>query len=238
MINLLGAIEALIFACAEPLSIAKIKEILELAGYEATDIEINQAFDKLLGYWSNSQRNHAIGFELTQVAGGLAFRTHADYGPLVSILFKNKPQKLSNSVTETLAIIAYRQPITRIEIEEIRGVESSTALRKLINLKLIKIIGKQEVLGKPLLYGTTKQFLEFFGLNSLNDLPKLSDLPKDSEPIIETSEEAQMLNDLFEQRPEQMFSDNVSKMSDKALKDLEKALNNANEVAKTIEEKL
>ncbi|WP_437804186.1 SMC-Scp complex subunit ScpB [Sorangium sp. So ce693] len=113
------------------------------------------------------------GFRLDEVAGGYVFRTSAAFAPFVREVTEQKPVKMSRAQTETLAIVAYRQPITRPEIDEIRGVDSGAALKSLLERDLVRILGKKDEPGRPMLYGTTAQFLEFFGLKALGELPTL-----------------------------------------------------------------
>ncbi len=113
------------------------------------------------------------GFVLYEVAGGFHFRTNPIHANVIAQYTKAKPVRLSRATLETLSIIAYRQPVTRPEIDDIRGVDSGHILRTLLERNLIKILGKREEPGNPLIYGTTPDFLSFFHLNSLNDLPTL-----------------------------------------------------------------
>jgi segregation and condensation protein B len=113
------------------------------------------------------------GIVLDEVAGGWLFRTNAQYAPFVRELAGGRPVKLSRAQVETLAIAAYRQPITRPEIDEIRGVDSGATLKLLLERDLVRILGKKDEPGRPLLYGTTTHFLEFFNMKSLRDLPTL-----------------------------------------------------------------
>jgi segregation and condensation protein B len=107
------------------------------------------------------------------VAGGWVFRTSPQYAPFVRDLTKQKPVRLTRAQVETLAIIAYRQPITRPEVDDVRGVDSGPVLKLLLERDLVRILGKRDEPGRPIIYGTTGQFLEFFGLKSLKDLPTL-----------------------------------------------------------------
>jgi segregation and condensation protein B len=118
------------------------------------------------------------GMELVEVSGGYQFRTKPKWAEWVQRLKKSKAVKLSRSALETLAIVAYRQPIIRPTIEEIRGVDSGWVLRTLLEKGLIKIMGRKEMPGRPIVYGTTKAFLELFSLNTLSDLPT----PKEVQP--------------------------------------------------------
>jgi len=232
--------EAFIFASSEPLTLPMLKECLEGQGYEFTKAEIKEALNRTLEKWNNPERVNGQGLELVQLAGGYIFRTNPKWGFVVRALLKEKPQKLSPSQLEVLAMVAYRQPVTRIEIEEIRGVDSSAAMRRLLNLKLIKILGKSEGLGRPLLYGTTKHFLELFGLNSLHDLPTLKEYKELGKGADLSKEEANKdlsgtIVDLFADAKDQMFSDDTEKLSQEALESLEKALGAVVSTAKKLD---
>jgi segregation and condensation protein B len=160
--HLRGLLEALVFASDSPikphelakLSSAPVKQVKELLGELKSD------------YASG-------GFQLEEVAGGYVFRTSAQYAPFIRDLTKQKPVRLTRAQVETLAIIAYRQPITRPEVDDVRGVDSGPVLKLLLERDLVRILGKRDEPGRPLIYGTTTHFLEFFGLKSLKDLPTL-----------------------------------------------------------------
>ena len=125
-----------------------------------------------------------FSFELCQVAGGFQFLTKPAFQASISILLKQKSKKrLSTSALETLAIIAYKQPVTKTDIELIRGVNSDYSVHKLLEKELIEIRGKAEAIGKPLLYGTSPKFMEYFGINSLNELPTPKDFSKEENSI-------------------------------------------------------
>jgi segregation and condensation protein B len=128
------------------------------------------------------------GIQLDEVAGGFVFRTRAVYAPFVRDVAMKKPVRLTRAQTETLAILAYRQPITRPEVDDIRGVDSGPILKLLLERDLVRILGRKDEPGRPVLYGTTTTFLEFFGLKSLKDLPTLrefTDLNEDSRRVVE-----------------------------------------------------
>lgn len=129
------------------------------------------------------------GLELMEVAGGYQFRTKPQWAQWVNRLKKAKPVKLSQSALETLAIIAYRQPVIRPTIEMIRGVDSGWVIRSLLEKGLIRIVGRKEIPGRPLIYGTTKTFLELFNLNTLSDLPTLKEVEPPLEPEVVLKEE-------------------------------------------------
>lgn len=160
-------IEALIFASEKPLSIDRIKEILEDA--DRKDIV---HFISLL----REEYGEGRGFYIAEVAEGYQFRTRPRYAAYLQKLYKIKTPKFSQPALETLAIIAYRQPLTRAEVEELRGVDAGGVVKSLLDKKLIKIVGKKDVPGRPMIYGTTREFLEAFGLKDLKSLPTLKDL--------------------------------------------------------------
>ncbi len=162
-------IEALIFASDTPLSPRKIVDILP----HLKESEIHRAVTQLNEQYEQNQR----AFRIEKVAGGYRFFTLPEFEPFLKQLFISRnQQRLSQKALETLAIIAYRQPITRQEIEEIRGVSADGVIRTLLARNLITIAGRAEAPGSPFLYKTTKTFLEYFGLNSLNELPRLKEL--------------------------------------------------------------
>lgn len=166
--QLKALIESLIFASESPLTVDRMKEVLGEADKKALQrlvLDLAEEYDK-------AQR----GFTLVEVAGGYQFRTRPEFADWVRKLKKMRPLGFSLAAMETLAIIAYRQPLVRMEIEKIRGVDCGGVLRTLLERKLIKIIGKKDVPGKPLVYGTTKKFLETFGLKELSSLPTLKDI--------------------------------------------------------------
>jgi segregation and condensation protein B len=161
-------VEAILFATDQPLPLKRLAEIL---GAEKECV--SQAIESLRQEYESTGR----AFQVEEIAGGYQLLSRPEYHQWICLLEKkNTESKLSPAAMETLAIIAYKQPILRAAIEAIRGVESSQILRSLIEKGLVKIVGKDESLGRPLLYGTTKRFLEYFGLNSLNDLPRSQEL--------------------------------------------------------------
>jgi len=160
-------IEALILASDEPLSFDKLRSFLEPT--ESSDIR--DALSELEQHYADR------GIQLKQVAGGWQFRTAPTCTNIVEKLWQTRPPRLSRSMLETLAIIAYQQPTTRAEIEALRGIKvSSSIIGGLLERRWIKVLGRKDVPGRPHLYGTNKQFLADFGLNSLQDLPDSSQL--------------------------------------------------------------
>jgi segregation and condensation protein B len=161
-------IEALLFASEAPLSVERIAEIL--AGVEKAFIK--GALQELAGDYE--ERNG--GIYLQAVAGGYQFQTRPDLSAWVKKLRTPKPVGVSPAALETLAIIAYRQPVVKADIDRFRGVDTAGALRGLLEKKLVRIVGRKDVPGKPILYGTTRKFLEVFNLQDLSALPTLREL--------------------------------------------------------------
>ena len=165
-----SVIEAVLFASDEPLSEARLANIVE-TGVRQIREHIKSLNDK---YQANNN-----AFRIEQIAGGYQMLTLSPYNHwLQKLLRARSDSKLSPAALETLAIIAYKQPVMRADIEAIRGVAAGEMIRALCYKGLVKIVGRAEVLGRPMLYGTTRKFLELFGLNSLKDLPKNEDLKK------------------------------------------------------------
>ena len=178
-------LEALIFVSESPLTLDRMKEVL--GGVNKRELQ------RLLAEMMEDYRKAERGITLEEVAEGFQFRTRAEFGEWVRKLKKVKTTALSQPSLETLAIIAYRQPVVRMDIEKIRGVDSGGVLRTLLEKKMIKIIGKKDVPGKPIVYGTSKRFLEVFGLKDLSELPTLKDLdslgPASMEGVLPLEEE-------------------------------------------------
>ena len=162
--HLRGLLEALVFASDKPM---KAGELARLAS--APVKQVRELLKELEGAYVGR------GIVLGEIAGGWLFRTSVEYAPFVREMSSEKPVRLTRAQVETLAIAAYRQPITRPEIDDIRGVDSGATLKLLLERDLVRILGKKDEPGRPILYGTTNQFLEFFGLKSLKDLPTLKE---------------------------------------------------------------
>jgi len=161
-------VESVLFAAATPVSLKRLVEVL--AGPTAK--EVQGAVARLREHYNLGQR----GIQLQEVAGGYQFRTARENAEWVRAVFRDKPARLGRAALETLAIVAYKQPVTRAEIEAIRGVDVDGVLNTLLSRRLIKIAGRKEAVGRPLLYATTPEFLESFGLKDLNELPSLKEL--------------------------------------------------------------
>ena len=165
-----SVLEAIHFAAERPLSLIELSEVIRTVEEVIIEPESIQAL--LEGVRARLEAE-GRGFDHVPVAGGWEFRTRAAYADYVHVLFKRKPQRLHRAGLEVLAIIAYRQPVTRPEIDDIRGVDSSNTLRQLLERNLIRILGKSDEVGRPLIYGTTSEFLAFFGMQNLAELPTL-----------------------------------------------------------------
>ncbi len=163
--HLISIVEAIVFASPEPVSARSLASTIEAVPAE----RIQNALDKLEKYYSSRRR----GFLLNRVAGGYQFRTMPELAQWILKAKNERPTKLSRASLETLSIIVYNNPITRHKIEQIRGVESSGTIRSLLDKELILAVGRQDVPGRPILYGPSKKFLEVFGLKDFSELPSL-----------------------------------------------------------------
>ena len=177
MEDIKNIIESLLLVAEEPLKIDRIKNILALAEKK----EIQNALTEL----SSEYENRKGGFFLREVAGGYQIRTRPEYREWIKRLIQPKPLRLSKPALETLSIIAYKQPIIRSDIEHIRGVNCGGILRMLLERKLVRILGRKAIPGRPHIYATTKQFLEVFDLKNLEDLPT----PKEISELSDTASE-------------------------------------------------
>ncbi|OGW22339.1 MAG: SMC-Scp complex subunit ScpB [Nitrospirae bacterium GWC2_46_6] len=166
-----AAVEALLFAAGEPVALSALVKTTE----------INEAdIKRLMAGLISEYKERNSGIIIAEIADGYQMVTNPDFSLFVK-KFKNINQtnKLSSPALETLAITAYKQPITKLEIDQLRGVNSDGAVKSLLDKRLIKIVGKKETPGRPFLYGTTKEFLQYFGLKNLSDLPPINDFLKD-----------------------------------------------------------
>ena len=179
-------IEAIIFAAEQPVSFKEVHEcLLTTFGWEVSKEDIAEAINALRERYDSNE----YSFYLTESGGGYVFMTKRDYYPVVATLLNQKAnKKLSTAALETLAIIAYKQPITKSEIEEIRGVSCDYTVQKLMEKDLVAVAGRADGPGKPLLYKTSTTFMDHFGINSTKDLPKLKEIETQQENAIgETS---------------------------------------------------
>ena len=162
-------LEALLLAAPEPVSAQKLAGVL---GEETTPTEVRQLLAALEAEYAAAAR----GFRIEEVAGGYQLRTLPELAPWLQRLRPQPPLRLSRAALETLAIIAYKQPITRAELEHVRGVDVGAVVASLLERRLVRVAGHREVPGRPMLYATTRRFLEVFGLASLSDLPTLREI--------------------------------------------------------------
>jgi len=162
-------VESLIFAAEEPITLRKLTDVV--AGTESA--QVLEAIVQLKSDYEAQGR----AFQIEEIAGGYQLFTKPEYYEWVAKLRKKSGEtKLSQASLETLAIIAYKQPVLRADVESVRGVQSGQIIRLLMERDLVKVVGRDESLGHPLLYGTTKRFLEYFGLKDIKDLPKIEEL--------------------------------------------------------------
>jgi segregation and condensation protein B len=223
-------LESLLFVADRPMSAGEL--------HQATGID-KQAIATALDKLSGQLREGVSGIVVHEVAGGWQLRTDPGSAEYVRRFLRVKPQRLTRAALETLSIIAYRQPVTRPEVEDIRGVDSGAVIKALLDRRLIKILGKKDEVGRPILYGTTREFLEFFALKDLSSLPSLrefQELTQEHQEIVEretspkkgpqgTLEE--LADPAFVQKLEE-----ASKDSEAALEELEKAISTADEKTK------
>ena len=173
-------VEAALMAADEPLSVNRLASLLRTDGSDAEEArqQIREALDLL----SEGAVNH--GYELKRVATGYRFQIRQELSPWVSRLWEEKPPRYSRALLETLALVVYKQPVTRADIEHIRGVGvSQSIMRTLLERGWIRVLGQREVPGRPNLYGSTRAFLDYFNLKSLNELPSLEEVEKLIEPL-------------------------------------------------------
>ena len=215
------AAEAIIFAADEPVSSERIAEIVaEVTGHaELTAEEVEAAVKRLNEEYRESDR----ALEIHEWGGGYRMATRSTLSPFVQTLFVGEQEtSLSRSLMEALAVIAYRQPVTRPEVDFIRGVNSDYAIRKLLEMELVDVEGRADSLGRPLLYGTTDLFLEQFGLNTLEDLPTLREVEEllddpsfDEEraKLLQLDKEEDLSVDLLEEAEDESVQDEASSAS-------------------------
>ncbi len=227
-------VETLLFLAERPIGLDELRA--------ATGVDrdrLARALDALSGHY----REGVCGVVLHEVAGGWQLRTSPDNADFARRFLRVKPQRLTRAALETLAIVAYRQPVTRPEIEDVRGVDSGAVLKALLERRLVKILGKKEEPGRPILYGTTREFLEFFALKDLASLPTLREfheLSEEHRDIVEKQPEAQqeaiagIVEDL---KDEKLRAELEAKRAegDAALEELERAIDDADAKARAAE---
>jgi segregation and condensation protein B len=179
-------IQALIFCAQAPVAIEDLQKCLsEVMQYEVTISDVLESIEEI----NEQLAADDFAFQIYAIGGGYQFLTKPDYQDAVGLFLKQKSKrKLSASSLETLAIIAYKQPISKSGIEQIRGVSCDYAIQKLLEKELIQIKGKAETIGRPIIYGTTQKFMDYFGINHLKDLPQLKDFVSEENAIGEISE--------------------------------------------------
>lgn len=166
--NLKSAIEALIFASEKPITVEQLKKVLG----DIDTLSVNKIIAELVNDYQAQNR----GLRVVEIAGGFQMTTCSNFAPFLKKLFKNRyNDKLSKPALESLAIIAYKQPLTKAEIESLRNVNVDGVIKSLTDKNLIRICGRKKIPGRPFVFGTTREFLEHFGLKSLQDLPKIED---------------------------------------------------------------
>lgn len=207
--ELKSIIEGLLFLAGEEgLSLKQLAEVTEQRQDVITDALLDM---------KNSFKRTGRGLQIVQIAGHYQLATLPDHAPYFERLaYSPSRSSLSQAALETLSIVAYRQPITRVEIEEIRGVKSERAIHSLVNKDLIEEVGRAEAIGRPILYGTTKAFLDYFGLAGLKDLPDLADY----ESTDQLEEETQLLFQKLEEQ--QLTFDDVDEETQSLPEELEK----------------
>jgi segregation and condensation protein B len=180
-------IEALIFASPKPIKKEEIREcLMEMFDAEVPEKDIENAISGLIKKFDEED----FSFQIEHLGGGYQFLTKPAYQASIGILLKQQSKKrLSNSSLETLSIIAYKQPVTKSQIEQIRGVNCDYTIQKLLEKELIDIRGKAESIGRPILYGTSDKFMEYFGINDLNELPTPKDFSHEENTIGEEKTE-------------------------------------------------
>ncbi|MDO8462174.1 MAG: SMC-Scp complex subunit ScpB [Deltaproteobacteria bacterium] len=225
-------IEAILFASGRPLSVGEIRAAFD---EEVSTGMIHEILELLKGEYEQQGR----AFRLVEVGGGYQLRTGLEWAPWLRKLEQKRPPRLSVPALETLAIVAYRQPVTRPELEEVRGVDSGGVLKGLLDRRLVRVIGKKDEPGCPLIYATTPEFLSTFGLKDLSDLPSPKDFEEravaavsaarenEVEPLFEdTSSLALRLSEMDDEEKEAF---NLLEKGLKDLKDIEKGLEGLNE---------
>jgi segregation and condensation protein B len=190
-------IEALIFCSQEPVRHEEIRQCLsEMFEADVPEVDVLSALEALLVKYEAE----TSPFQVYKIGGGYQFLTKPAYQSSLSIFLKQKSKKrLSTSALETIAIIAYKQPITKTQIEQIRGVNCDYAIQKLLEKELVEIKGKSDGVGRPVLYGTSDKFMEYFGINDLKDLPNPKDFAKEENTIGEENDMAFVASTMIEE---------------------------------------
>lgn len=203
-----AAVEALVFAAEEPIGGKTIaRSWAEATGLDVPDpLDVEKAVDRINERLLETERPYAI----ERWGGGFRFATRKSLAPFLKALFvTDRQRKLSRTLMESLAILAYRQPVSRSELEFVRGVDCDYAIRKLLEFGLIDVVGRSERVGRPLLYGTTERFLELFGLHTLDELPNLRELESILDDPAFQKEKAKLLMTTAVQLPLTQMTDSV-----------------------------
>ncbi|HWE22312.1 MAG TPA: SMC-Scp complex subunit ScpB [Myxococcales bacterium] len=228
-----AVVEALLFAAEKPLDLDTLREVTQME-----ESLLKESLESL-------QQRYAAGVSgtvLVEVAGRWQLRTDPQVGPYVRRMLQVKPMRLTRAALETLAMVAYRQPVTRPEVEDLRGVDSGAVLKALLERKLIRILGKKDEPGRPLLYGTTKEFLELFNLRDLTQLPTLrefQELSEESRKIVEEEAPAPSIAGIGDLAQDTKAAEKLAQHtaeSDAALEQLESAMDQAEEQGKATAE--
>jgi segregation and condensation protein B len=179
--NLKSAVEALIFASDKPVTIEQMKKVLDIPDAPA----VRKIIEELKAEYESGNR----GVRIIEIAGGFQMIASTNFAPFLKKLYKSRfTEKLSKPALESLAIIAYKQPLTKAEIESLRNVNVDGVMKSLLEKEMIRICGRKKIPGRPFVFGTTRQFLEHFGLKSLEDLPKMDDFTAMAKEIEEKNE--------------------------------------------------
>jgi segregation and condensation protein B len=237
-VELKPIVESMIFVAEEPITINVLWSAFE--GTEVTKELLKETLGVIETDWNN---NDERGIQLSQVAGGYQFRTKEANAAWLKKLNIPKPMRLSGPALETLAIVAYRQPMVRSEIEEIRGVDSGGVLKTLLERRLLRIIGRRDEAGQPLLYGTTKEFLEVFNLKTLKELPTLKDIEElarerraemglDVTEVIRNEEDEEEATEVIQRKS--IDDDEDNEKDQEALQGLESSLKNLRKLEKRV----
>lgn len=227
-------LETLIFASGTALGTSEMMEILEeiSPGEKPARADLEKALELLQSEWEA----RGGGISLVKVAEGYEFRTRTDYAPWVKLLNRPNLRRLSQPAVETLSLVAYRQPITRTDIESVRGVDTAAVLKNLLERRLIRVVGRKEEPGRPLLYATTGEFLELFGLKDLSDLPPLKELEemiKNQAEATPAGPENLSVSDLMS-TPEDLAS--LEDSDREALEELDQSIRDLKELEKKVVE--
>ena len=189
----IATVEALLFAYGEPIDVQRLASITRTK---------REKIEEIVTELEAKYKDSEFGFELVRVAKKIQLRTKPQYADVVRALKASRPKRLSGPALETLAIVAYRQPIVKSDIEKLRGVDATPTIKTLLERDLIRIIGYQPTVGQPALYGTTESFLKMFGLESLAQLPTIRDLTELEQDPGETEEEEEELEHESTEEPE------------------------------------